>query len=185
MTNASSQSRRSKLPVQPASTPTPVITVPPSPTNVFAGNSAGFSVTATGSAPLNYQWLKGGAPITNGGAISGTQTNALSFVPAATNHTGSYSVIVTHLGGGVTSGVALLNVVPVPALTLTNSGKGLVLGADNGAVSNRFIVQMTTNLAAPAVWVPIQTNVIGADGKISFSETNSVDPLRFYRLLFP
>ncbi|MEI6196822.1 MAG: immunoglobulin domain-containing protein, partial [Verrucomicrobiota bacterium] len=163
----------------------PVITIPPAPTNVFAGNNAGFRITATGSGPLNYQWLKGGAPIGDAGAISGAQTNALNFIPAATNHAGTYSVIVTNLGGGVTSSVALLNVVTVPALSLSNSANGLVLGADNGAVSNRFIVQMTTNLAAPAVWVPIQTNVIGADGKIRFTETNNTDPFHFYRLLFP
>ena len=166
-------------------TPPPVITVPPSPTNVFAGNNAGFSVTATGNGPLNYQWLKNGGALANGGAISGAQTNALNFVPAATNHTGSYSVIVTNLGGGVTSSVALLNVVPVPALSFTNSPGGLVLGANGGAVSNRFVVLLATNLVPPVVWVPLQTNLIGTNGQIRFTETNRAAPFRFYRLLFP
>ena len=166
-------------------TPPPVITVPPSPTNVFAGNNAGFRVTATGSGTLNYQWLKGSVPLTNGDAIYGAQTNALNFIPAATYHTGGYWVIVTNLGGGVTSSVALLNVVPVPALMLTNSAGGLVIGAENGAVNNRFIVQLATNLVSPVVWVPIQTNVIGTNAQIHFTETNSTAPFRFYRLLFP
>lgn len=163
----------------------PVITIPPSPTNVFAGNNAGFQVTATGSGPLNYQWLKGSVPLTNGGTISGAQTNALNFIPAATNHTAGYSVIVTNLGGGVTSSVVLLNVVPVPALLLSNTAGELVIGAENGAVSNRFIVQMATNLVSPVVWVPIQTNIIGTNAQIRFTETNCAAPFRFYRLLFP
>jgi hypothetical protein len=166
-------------------TPPPVITSQPSPTNVFAGNNAAFSVTATGSAPLVYQWLKSGVPVANGGAISGALTNTLNFIPAATNHTGNYSVIVTNLGGSATSSVAALNVVPVPALLLSNSPNGLIIGADGGAVSNRFIVLMTTNLAAPAVWVPISTNVIGAGGQIRFTETNRAAPFQFYRIVFP
>jgi len=96
----------------------PVITAPPSPTNVFVGKNAGFSVTATGSGTLNYQWRKGGVAIADGGAISGTQTNVLNFTPTVTNHTGNYSVIVTNLGGSVTSSAALLNVVPIPSLLL-------------------------------------------------------------------
>jgi len=163
----------------------PSINGPPSPTNVFAGNNASLQVTATGSGTLNYQWLKSGVPLTNGDAISGAQTNTLNFVPAATNHTGAYSVIVTNLGGGVTSSVALLNVVPVPALLLSNAANGLVISAENGAVSNRFIVQLAINLAPPIVWVPILTNVIGPNAQIRFTETNNTVPFRFYRLLFP
>ncbi len=163
----------------------PVITAAPTATNTFVGKDAGFSVTATGDGTLSYQWLKAGAPLADGSGISGVQTNALNFTPAGTNHPGSYSVIVTNLGGSVTSSAALLNVVPVPALAFTNAGGGLVLGADGGAVSNRFIVQMATNLAPPVVWVPVQTNVIGTNGQIRFSETNFAAPIHFYRLLFP
>jgi len=35
------------------------------------------------------------------------------------------------------------------------------------------------------VWIPIQTNVIGTNGQIRFTETNGDDPFRFYRILFP
>jgi hypothetical protein len=163
----------------------PSITVQPANTNVFAGNNAAFSITATGNAPLNYQWLKAGVPVSNGGAISGALTNVLTFVPAATNHTGNYSVIVTNLGGSVTSSVAALTVVPVPPLVLSNSGGGFVLAAGDGAIGNRYIVQATTNLVSPIVWVPVMTNLIGTNGLIQFNETNSAAPYQFYRVLFP
>ena len=163
----------------------PAITVPPVNTNVFAGNNARFSVSATGSAPLTYQWLKGGVPVADGGAVSGAQTNGLIFIPAATNHSGNYSVIVTNLGGSVTSSVVTLNVVPVPLLVLSNAPVGFALLAGGGAVSNNYIVQQTTNLAAPIAWIPLVTNVIGTNGLIQFNETNKAAPFQFYRVLFP
>ena len=55
----------------------------------------------------------------------------------------------------------------------------------SGKVVRRFVVQMTTNLVSPAVWVPLQTNVIGTNGQIRFTETNRTARFRFYRLLFP
>jgi hypothetical protein len=134
---------------------------------------------------LSYQWLKSGAPIFNSLTVSGTQTNVLNIAPAATNHIGSYSVLVTDSGGSVTSSAAWLAVVPLPALTFTNSGGGFILTAGNGAVSNAYVVQMTTNLSAPTVWAPLQTNVIGSDGKILFVETNKSAAHRFYRVEFP
>ena len=163
----------------------PVITVSPVNTNVFAGNNAGFSVAAAGSGTLVYQWLKDGVSVANGGAISGALTNALNFIPAATNLTGSYSVIVTNAGGSVTSSVAVLNVVPVPLLVLSNSAGGFFLVAGGGAVSNTYIVQRATNLAVPIAWVPLLTNVIGTNGVIQFNETNKAAPFQFYRVVFP
>ena len=163
----------------------PVITQSPAVTNVFAGKNASLTVIANGTAPLVYQWLKNGSAVTNGGAISGALTNALSFTPAATNHSGNYSVIITNVGGAVTSAVAALNVVPLPQLVLSNSASGFVLAANGGAISNTIIVQRATNLAPPIVWVPLQTNVIGTNGQIRFTESNTNQPASFYRIQIP
>ena len=46
------------------------------------------------------------------------RTATLSFTALFTN-VSYYSVIITNLGGSVTSSVAALNVVPVPSFTLT------------------------------------------------------------------
>ena len=112
-------------------------------------------------------------------------TNALNFTPAATNHTGGYSVIVTNLGGSATSSVAQLTVVPLPMLTVSNSSSGFTVLATDAAVSNTVIVQCTTNLSSPIIWVPLQTNIIGADAQIRFTETNlNLSPV-FYRIQIP
>jgi hypothetical protein len=87
--------------------------------------------------------------------------------------------------GSATSSAAWLNVVPVPAVYLSNTPAGLVLAANGGAVSNSYVIQVATNLAPPISWFPLQTSVIDATGQIRFTDTNSADPFRFYRVVFP
>jgi endonuclease/exonuclease/phosphatase family metal-dependent hydrolase len=82
----------------------PAITAQPQSQTVTAGSSASFTVTATGTAPLSYQWLLGG---TN---ISGANTNAYTRSNVQTNDAGNYSVVVTNIAGSVTSSVATLTV---------------------------------------------------------------------------
>lgn len=164
----------------------PVILVPPAATNVFAGRSASLSVTATGSGTLGYQWVNNNnLALTDGGSLSGAHTNALNIFPATTDLTGNYSVVVTNSLGSATSSAAMFNVVSLPPLYLTYAADNLTVAADGGAVSNRYFVEVATNLASPVVWTPIVTNVIGASGQIRFTETNANNPQRFYRLHFP
>src|SRR5271156_580187 len=44
--------------------PPPSIVTQPVSQTVTVGQTAAFSVTATGTAPLSYQWRKGGTPVT-------------------------------------------------------------------------------------------------------------------------
>ena len=83
----------------------PQITAQPQDATNLLGNSAAFSVTATGTAPLRYQWYFNETNrLTN--ATSATLTiNDLQFSDA-----GGYSVIVTNIAGSVTSVVAQLTV---------------------------------------------------------------------------
>src|ERR1700691_3003162 len=55
-----------------ASVVAPAITAQPSSVSVTEGQVATFSVTATGTAPLSYQWQKGGSAIS--GATASTYT---------------------------------------------------------------------------------------------------------------
>src|SRR6267378_1144090 len=78
---------------QPAALPS--ITVQPQSKTVTAPATAMFSVTATGTPPLSYQWKKNGAVIS--GATSSTYTtpatttgaNGASFTVTVTNGFGS------------------------------------------------------------------------------------------------
>ena len=82
----------------------PAITSQPSSQMVNVGQPAAFTVAATGTAPLYYQWQKNGTNIA--GATSATDTIAAAQLTDA----GSYAVIVTNSVGSVTSSAATLTV---------------------------------------------------------------------------
>jgi Immunoglobulin domain len=83
----------------------PVITAQPANATVTAGQPATFTVAATGTAPLSYQWQKNGANIS--GATSASYTT-----PATTSadNGAAFGVIVTNSAGSATSQPAMLTV---------------------------------------------------------------------------
>ncbi|MDW8308998.1 MAG: immunoglobulin domain-containing protein, partial [Verrucomicrobiales bacterium] len=88
----------------------PSIDVPPQSLSVRQGSNATFSVIASGTAPLAYQWWFNTAPIAGATGNSFTRTNAQLA------DQGNYFVVVTNVAGAVTSPPALLSVtLPVPA----------------------------------------------------------------------
>jgi DNA-binding beta-propeller fold protein YncE len=89
----------------------PTISAQPQTASVNQGQSATFSVTASGTAPLTYQWRRNGAPINGATSSSYTVGNAQ---PSAA---GTYDVIITNAGGGLTSNGAQLVVNTIPTFT--------------------------------------------------------------------
>ncbi len=91
----------------------PQITTEPTSQTVTAGQSATFSVVATGTAPLSYQWQK------NGTAISGATSASYTTAATTTGNSGStFAVVVSNSAGSVTSSpVATLTVNAAPAST--------------------------------------------------------------------
>jgi trimeric autotransporter adhesin len=76
------------------------------PANVIVNvtSNATFNVTATGAAPLSYQWRKAGLD------VSGATNASLTLNNVQTNQAGSYTVLITNTWGSVTSSVAVLTV---------------------------------------------------------------------------
>ena len=96
----------------------PVITQQPqSQTNVI-GSNVTFSVTATGTPPLTYQWLF------NAGSISGATNSTYTILNAQTNNAGTYDVVVANSGGSVTSAPANLIMAPFAELAVTATYAG-------------------------------------------------------------
>ncbi len=104
------------LTVNPAA---PTITVPPSSRTASTGSNASFSVTASGTSPLSYQWRKGGSNLTNGGVVSGATTATLVLTAVSAVDGASYDVVVTNSLGSATSTAATLTVNPPPPSTVT------------------------------------------------------------------
>jgi hypothetical protein len=90
----------------------PVITSQPQSRTVVAGSTVTFSVGASGSPVLSYQWRRNGVPIP--GATSATLT--LSNVQQS--EAGAYSVVVSNSAGSVTSADATLSIINGTALVV-------------------------------------------------------------------
>lgn len=106
----------------------PSITTQPTGKTVTEGQTASFSIAASGTAPLSYQWKKNGTSI--GGATSSSYTT-----PATTlSDSGStYTCTVTNSYGSATSNAAILTVnalppvdqgTPTPSLGTPTPGPG-------------------------------------------------------------
>jgi hypothetical protein len=83
----------------------PSITTQPANKTVTVGKTAKFSVTATGTNPFSYQWMKNGVNIV--GATKASYTTP-STVPA--DNGSLFSVKVSNAAGSATSTNALLTV---------------------------------------------------------------------------
>jgi glucose/arabinose dehydrogenase len=83
----------------------PGINAQPANTTVGLGQTATFSVAATGSQPLSYQWQRGGVDIA-GATSSSYTTDPLAF----SDNGATFKVTVTNAFGSITSATATLTV---------------------------------------------------------------------------
>ena len=83
----------------------PSIATQPQNQSVTIGGSATFSVTASGTAPLGYQWF-----FNTNTLIAGALTNFLTITNAQLTNAGTYSVVITNSVGSITSSIATLTV---------------------------------------------------------------------------
>jgi Protein of unknown function (DUF1573)/Abnormal spindle-like microcephaly-assoc'd, ASPM-SPD-2-Hydin/Immunoglobulin I-set domain len=128
----------------------PSIASQPANQAVKAGQSATFSVTATGTAPITYQWKKNGTAIS--GAASASYTTPAT---AASDNSAQFTVTVANSVSDVTSNAATLTVnVATPVLNASktslsfssvNIGSNITLPVTftNGGNSNVTISNVT------------------------------------------
>jgi len=121
----------------------PSITTQPQSHSVLAGGSATFSVTATGTAPLSYQWTHAG---TN---LSGANASSLTISSAQPDNAGDYVALVSSPYGSTNSTTATLTILPP-------SGTGYVLFVNSLAsptkiFTNAYVGGQVTGLAGTGV----------------------------------
>ena len=126
----SATSATATLTVNPAPI-APTITLQPVSQTVAAGTNVSFTVAATGTAPLGFQWRL------NGANLPGATSATLTLTGVTTGQSGNYSCVVTNAGGSATSAGAVLTVNAAATqpskLTITITGQGQVLPNLNGA----------------------------------------------------
>jgi hypothetical protein len=89
--------------------PDPAILGQPTSQTAPVAGTATFTVVATGTAPLNYQWYR------NNSAIAAATSSTLSLSSVSLFDAGSYKVVVSSVGGSVASAAATLTVSQVAA----------------------------------------------------------------------
>ena len=133
----------------------PAITTQPASHTVIAGQTASFSVAATGTAPLSYQWMKGGTPIA--GATSSSYTTPVT----TTADSGSqFSITVSNSAGNVTSNAATLTVnaaAVAPAITTQPASQTVTAGQ-----TASFSVATTGTAPLSYQWMKSGTAIAGA-----------------------
>jgi len=88
----------------------PTSTISPTEQTATVGDTVSFTVTATGSGTLTYQWRKDGAALVVGGVASGIMSPHLTLTNITTADAGSYDCVVTSPMGSSTSPTGTLTV---------------------------------------------------------------------------
>ena len=156
----------------------PQITAQPASQSVNVGSTVILTVGAVATPPVTYQWRFNGAPLADGGDITGSASATVNLANVQLSQAGNYSVVVTSGGQSVTSANAALTVVVgvlVPSLPDALDAPGLVwttggsVGVWTGqtAVKHDGIDAAQSGIAGASQYTFIKTTVTGP-GTLNF-----------------
>ena len=142
----------------------PQITTQPQSQNVDQGANVTFSVTATGSAPLTYQWRKGTVN------ISGATSSNYTLNPVTPSDNGSYHVVVGNGCGSIPSTAASLTVnasgLPAPWLTADIGSVGIA-GSASASTGTYTVKGSGTGITGTADQFRFVYQTLNGDGSIT------------------
>jgi predicted extracellular nuclease len=153
----------------------PAITTQPLPQAAPVGGSATFSVAASGTAPLAYQWRKGGVPLADGGNISGATAAALTINPVGAGDVASYDVVVSNAAptAATSNAVALsLAAFVTPSGQVSYAGGSYLQNFDTLPASGTFTLTANGPLALNAA--PINASGLGGWTFAKYDGTGTV-----------
>ncbi|MBN2507971.1 MAG: immunoglobulin domain-containing protein [Verrucomicrobia bacterium] len=155
------------------------ITTQPQSQVVGIASTATFTVHATGTGPLNYQWRRNGTPLTH------PNSNTLLLPGVRSEDEAEYVAVVSDFNGSTSSAPATLTVCSV--VPATNH-----VAVEQVWLEGQPCMRVAGHAAAGAVleassdlrqWQPVCTNQ-SALGLFSFDDP-ALMPRRFYRILLP
>lgn len=130
----------------------PSITAQPTNQTVAAGHAATFSVTATGTSPLTYQWKKNGVSI-----INATSASYTTPATSASDNNAKFTVTVTNSVNSATSNAATLTVNLPPSITTQPANQTV-----NAGQTAKFSVAATGTGSLSYQWFKNGTPINGA-----------------------
>ncbi len=153
-TVGSATSVAATLTVSPASV-APSITTQPASQIATAGQTASFSVAATGTAPLSYQWKRNGT-----GILGATSSSYTTPVTTISDNGAQFTVLVTNTAGSMTSATATLTVnaaTVAPSITTQPASQTVTAGQ-----TASFGIAATGTAPLSYQWQKNGANIVGA-----------------------
>ncbi len=130
----------------------PVIASQTSSVEECAGSAAVFSITATGTAPLSYQWYNAN------GSISSATNNSYTISSTSSSDAGNYYCVSTNSCGSATSSVIPLTVNTAPSISSQPSDETKC--EDQSVI---FSVQASGTATLTYQWYKGATSIVGAN----------------------
>lgn len=139
----------------------PKITIHDQPISIAVceDNMASFSVNATGTEPLTYQWQYNGTTLNDDGRINGSTASQLNIPLATNSDEGIYKVTIYSGCGNITSSSATLAVTDSTAITTQPLSQTLLVNDDA-----HFSVD-ATGAGLSYQWQKDGTDITGATSK--------------------
>jgi hypothetical protein len=134
------------------------------------GSTVQFRAHARGDEPLSYQWFFQGQSISPGGTNPGLWLENVGSANA-----GVYTVVITNLGGMLTSQPAALAVIPPVPMSPV---RGIKV---QGTPGNSVIVEAASDPVSYADWTPVTAASLSLTQQWLFDTALPLPAQRFYR----
>lgn len=157
----------------------PTISLHPQSRTVYAGATATFTVSVTGTDPFTYQWRK------NNIDVPGATLASYTIVNTTASDAGNYSVRVSNTGGSTNSNSATLVVILMATAspsfaTPTWSSPGGFNATLHGQAQTAYHIQWSTNLIH---WLDLTNFVAGEISSLVTDPSAMTTKTRFYRAI--
>jgi Immunoglobulin domain len=151
----------------------PVLTAPQSPLAAAVGGDVALAPSVTGSAPLRFQWRKGGE------IIPGATNRMFALSSLTLAHSGEYSVTVSnHVGGPMVVSIPLRVLLP-PQSKVEALSNGAFVWSFVGVVGQDYSVEEAEEPDGP--WRGASSIFSGNDSSITLTNPPG-GAARFFRL---
>jgi hypothetical protein len=148
----------------------PDIVIQPRNVSAIANSPVVLSALASGTGPLQYQWLKDGQP------LPGATNSVLRFHSVLLSEAGHYRLLVTSGLGTATSQEVTLT---VNATMQLNMFAGLSI---DGEAGQNCLIEYTTNLDGVGPWSTATNFTLPSHRYLWFDVQSTNQPRRFYRV---
>lgn len=149
----------------------PAVVTAPQSLAVHPGESARFTVAASGSTPLAYQWKL------NGTDIQGASSATLTLNAVGEADLGNYSVVVSNAGGSSTSSAAELTIVPLELESIRENSGGVAIFLRT-IPGRRYLIEAAQDLGR--TWETVAEKTAAGDST-SYNEPAPTQSTRFWK----